>query len=379
MAQPPRPEDFGAVPVAAGLRPEDFGAVAVSQPPPMTRIGNAAVKGFMRGSLPMAAFDTAREGSAITGELYGRTAYKAGEKVTDALSGIGAPAPVAAGGGFAANVGMQAIPSLLAYGAGSGLTQAAAQPVARGLMKGAVKASPKHTLSGKADQAIDTMLEKGINVSMGGVTKLQKTVSGLEDDISNILAKSPATVDKYAVAATLRDAWSKVQKELSPTASMEKVMESFHSFINHPLLQGGSRIPVELANQLKQTAYKKLGDAAYGPGVVNPATAIAEKTLARGLRENIARAEPSVVPLLKEQSDAVNVLKVMGNRAATETKNNPFGIGLLAENPLAAGAFAIDRSSLLKSLLARGMYSASPPLGGLLGSYTAAQQLNQKK
>jgi hypothetical protein len=341
------------------------------------RLRSAAMGGFMRNSLPGMGLDLIRESSAITGEKYNKAAYNAGGAVTDVATNLGASPEVAAGAGLAANVGIQAVPTLLSYGAGAGLTKAAATPVAKSLMQSAIKPSPKHVLSGKADKAVDTLLEQGINVSRGGVTKLQQQIGGLEDEISRVLSKSPASVDKYAVAATLKDAWAKVQKELSPDASTEKIAESFKAFINHPLLQS-NQIPVKLANEMKQEAYRKLGESAYGLGAQNTATSLAEKTLARGLRENIGRAEPEISPMLADQSELVNALKVIGNRAATESNKNPFGLGLLASNPLAGAAFAVDRSALLKSLLARGIFNVSPPIGGLLaGGLTTQVMKNQ--
>ena len=336
-----------------------------------SRIGEAAMGGFMRAGPVGMALGAGREAASIGDERYGKMAYEAGGGVTDIASKLGASPEVAAGAGYAANVGLQAIPTALSMGVGRAVGSIPMEGAARSLMHSAIKPRTAALKAGKVDRAVDTMLERGVSLSQGGLNKLQAQASAFEDDITRILDKSPATVDKFAVAATLKDAFAKVQKELNPQSSIQDVQKAFTAFINHPLLQG-NQIPVKLANEMKQAAYRKLGDAAYGAGVRNPATELAEKTLARGFKENIGRAVPEVSPILKEQADVINAIKVMQPQALIEANKNPVGLGLLAQNPQAAMAFAVDRSGFLKSLLARGMYSGAKPLsmgaGGLLAT-----------
>jgi hypothetical protein len=75
---------------------------------------------------PMAM--TGREGLRQGGELLERGAYSAGGDVTDVASGMGASPEVAGGAGFAANVGVQAIPTLLGAGAGRAAQPAVTAP-----------------------------------------------------------------------------------------------------------------------------------------------------------------------------------------------------------------------------------------------------------
>ena len=346
--------------------------------PPMRRVGDAALSGFMRAGPLGMALGAWREGAAIGGENLNRSAYRAGGAVTDFASNLGASPPVAAGAGYATNVGIQALPVI----AGAGMGHAFAQPlkpVANWLMQSAMKPSQIMRESGAAERAATTMLDRGISATRGGREQLQGLVTGLETQIDDILTRSPAQVDKYAVASTLRSALNKVKTNLSANADAATIQASFDDFINHPLLKNTQLFPVSLANQMKQSIYSALGPNAYVPGVKTGTARLADKTIARGLRENVARAEPGVVGPLSEQAELLNALKVMTPQALREGNKNIVGLGALSPTVENALVWALDRSPWTKSLLAQGLYGGTIPsgvgatLGGLLGNYSGQQ------
>ncbi len=315
------------------------------------------LKGAYRFTLPgmlqssSDAFNTAVEQSA----------YGAGGRVTDALAGSVSP-EVAAGAGYATNLGVQSVPVLL----GGALAKAPAQDAGRSLMRGAIKASESDLLkTGKVERAIETMLKEGYNVSPGSMTAIQTRVHGLGKQIEDILSTSTATVDKAAVADRLRPLLQRLEKQATPGADSKAVAAAWTEFVNHPLLNG-NQIPVKLANEIKKGTYQALSNKVYGE--LGGASQEAQKALARGLREEIATAVPAVTGPLAQQSALMNALNVANRGAQVAGNQNMLGIGALSNSPVAGTAFALDRSRLAKSLLARGLYSGGQPIGQAIGA-----------
>jgi hypothetical protein len=94
----------------------------------------------------------------------------------------------------------------------------------------------------------------------------------------------------------------------------------------------------------------------------------AQKTLARGLKEGIVKAEPQIAGLNEQESKLIKTLNVAERRALMQVNNNPAGMAWLTHDPKRWAAFVADKSSLFKSLLARMLYS-----GAEEGSKTAGQ------
>jgi hypothetical protein len=240
-------------------------------------------------------------------------------------------------------------------------------------MQSAMK--PEKALRGAAsDKAATTMLERGINATTGGRDKLQTMVSGLETQIDDILKNSTAQVDKNAVGMSLRTAIDKVKTNLSASDDIATVQKSLKEFLNHPLLNNSNSMPVSLANKIKQSIYSTLGPNAFAPGVKVGVERLADKTLARGLREGVARAEPAVVAPMAEQAELLNALKVMGPQALRSGNKNPVGLGALSPSVENALVWMLDRNPWAQSMIARAMYqgsgaiptAAGASLGGLL-------------
>ncbi len=80
-----------------------------------------------------------------------------------------------------------------------------------------------------------------------------------------------------------------------------------------------------------------------------------QKALARGLKEEIVKEEPSIGPLNARESDLINALKLVEQRAAVDMNKNPVGLGAVTPSPSKMALFMADRSALVKSLLARGL------------------------
>jgi hypothetical protein len=229
---------------------------------------------------------------------------------------------------------------------------------ARGTMQSALKPTLADLKSGKAAKGIDMMLDEGINVDTTGLAKLRGKISDLNDRIATAIADSPATIDKHAVASRLKETVSKFEKQVTPLDDVRSIQKAWDEFIAHPLIKG-DKMSVQDAQMLKQGTYKSLGDKAYGE--LKGADIEAQKTLARGLKEEIAKAVPAVHPLNAAESRLLNGLSMVERRVLMEANKNPAGLGWLTTSPSKFAAYMADRSGLFKSLIARMLNKASTP------------------
>jgi hypothetical protein len=341
----------------------------------MGSVGSAGAQGLMRGGPVAAAAGMMGEGMKQGDALFQQAGYNAGGAVTDKLAGV-VPPEVAAGAGFATNVATQAIPTVV----GGVLGREAAPLAERGgkfLMQSALKPSKLEHQSGKAARAVQTMLDEGVNVSKGGVDKMRSSINSLNDEIAGIIKNSGAKVDKNAVASRLQDVIKKYEASIDPS-DLEAVEGVWTKFLSHPQLAGQKDMAIQLAQRMKQAGGAKLGDAAYGQGLKPASERDAWKALVRGLKEEIAAAEPKVSGLNKRESDLINASKIASNRVAMDANKNPLGLGALISQPWMLPLWMWDRSPMGKSLAARALYSGAGPLSvgagaGLGGLYGAEQ------
>ena len=300
-------------------------------------------------------------------ETLDRAAYDAGGLVTDAT---GSP-----GLGLAANVAVQAVPTIFG-GEAAKLASPALRKVAHNLMQSAAKPTLEALRTGKAATAIDTMLNEGINVSAGGIAKLRSKIGELNREIMQAIVTSPATVDKGKAASVLFDTVRKFEKQVTPGADLNAINKVWDEFLSHPLLVGRQEMPVQLAQELKQGTYRALGNKAYGE--LKGAEIEAQKALARGLKDEIADAVPSVRALNAQESKLLTALDVAERRVLMDANKNPAGLGLLTERPAIFAAWMADRSPIFKSLVARMLNAGSEQIpatagraaGATAGAYT---------
>lgn len=398
---------LGAIPLhAAGLIKTDPTAVKekvsnIINPGPQTEGGKAAM---------------AMNPLAILGKLLGQGAEKASQ--------IGAPpkeqqsstegalrsglreaitqAPQFAGLGGPAIAGK----------AGAIMKGAAEGPgkfTARGLMQSALKPGVKAMESGKSATAIDTMLDEGINVSHGGLTKLHEKIDSINDQIASAIENSTALVDKASVASRLKKTMDDFVKQVTPMSDVKTIQRAYNEFMDHPILpkitpgtpaktveskildergkpftseipavpeSGTNQFPVKTAQEMKQRTYRSLKDKSYGE--LKSADIEAQKTLARGLKEEVALAVPEVAPLNARDSKLLTTLPLVERRVLMEANKNPAGLGILSLNPKHFALWMADRSSLFKSMVARMLNAGSdvasrsgslgPPVGMAIGS-----------
>ena len=218
------------------------------------------------------------------------------------------------------------------------------------LMTGALKPKTKLGLSGDGLKAVRTMLDENANVSHAGAEKLQRKTAALEAKGDDLIANSNATVDPSKVAKYLDDTRSKFGTSSIPQPHLAAIDEVAQLFADNPLLKGKKQVPARLAVDIKKGDYKVLGDSAYGE--LGAAREAALKDLARGWKEESGASVPGLAETTSAQSQLINAIKAIKERAAVEGNKNPIGMGVLAPSDPRMALFAMDRSARFKSWLA---------------------------
>ena len=316
------------------------------------------------------------QGADWTKRVSGGVTYqprtKAGQKITgtvaypfeklaegaDYAGGAVADATGSPAAGAAVNTAIQTIPAAAVPIANAG--SKALVSMGKGQMQRALKPTLEQLKSGDAARAIDTILERGINVTPGGVLELRGAIDKLNTQIMSAVQNSTAKVNKVKAAQELQGLLDRVTKQVKPKPDMQAVTDAWTDFLSHPLLAGSNDIPVQLAQELKQGTYRSLGDKAYGE--LKGADIEAQKTLARGLKEEIAKAVPGIGKLNAEESSLINAADVVGRRALMAGNQNNIGLGSLITHPSLLPVWLADRSPLAMSLLARLEHSSGQAL-----------------
>lgn len=250
---------------------------------------------------------------------------------------------------------IQALPNRISQSLGT---------TARDWMQSALK--PKEAqLSSRAGRpsqsnvAIETLLQEGLPITQETVDELSKRIGTLNEDIASRIATSTGTVKKTDVLKTLKELEQQRMLQVNPEADVEAIKKAGQEFMkyNKPLVEStGQAIPVQKAQALKQGTYSALS-AKYG----KEATAAdeAQKALARGLKEEIAKEVPSIANLNKIESKLIDTLDVTEQRVLKSLNKDKLGLTLLTQSPYETAIMLADRSPGFKSLAAIYMEKAS--------------------
>lgn len=254
------------------------------------------------------------------------------------------------------------------------VTGAVKQTIPERLMQSALKPLQKQLESGKAQTAIQTLLKEDVNPTLTktifgkGIDTLQAKVDTLNSQIVDFIKNSKGTVNKSQVVAYLDDLEKNALNSALPAGDIAAIQAARQEFLSHPLLKNIEEIPIQLAQKLKVGTYKSLGEKAYGE--LKGATIESGKTLARGLKDLIGKAEPGVLGLNKESQALYDTLDVAERRAFMEANKDIAGLSTLSKDMKNQIAMMADRSAPFKALLARTIYKAGKAgekYSGLLG------------
>jgi hypothetical protein len=263
-------------------------------------------------------------------------------------------------------MGAQAIPMLVGGEVSKILTSPTLEWAGKKVMRSALVPSQQARMSGKADRVVQTMLDEGVNVTQGGVNKMQSRIAALDKQIDDVIKSSRSTIDKQKIVARLRDVRNKFAFYPDAVKAGEDITAARRAFIDHPTIAGTDKIPIQIAQKLKQGYQRSVGDKGYGE--LKTAATEAEKAIARALREDISKAEPVVGPLNARSKALIDAVSLAKRRVGMGENASLLGIAPLAHNPTAFITMLAEKWSLSKSLVARILYNAPRPLGQAAGA-----------
>ncbi len=253
--------------------------------------------------------------------------------------------------------------------AGAGLVKgasAAAPWLMTKAVKPAYKTAEKAIKNVEVPRVVQTLLDEGINVTSGGIGKINTLMASTNKQLKNIIATSTAEASPAEVVNEVRPVMRKAMAQSAPSADKAAVRGVIDDFVaSHGRDAAGviKKIPVQRLQELKQGTYQSIGSRNFGE--TKGFALEAEKALARGEKKAIERAHPEVGPLnaregrLIEAKDAVaKVVGQVGNR-------DMGGLAPLSSNPTGIIAYALSRSPAVKSMLARGLYKSAAKASGV--------------
>lgn len=343
--------------------------------PPTSPI-SAAITGAVKAPfLPMKL-------GGIGSDIYHQGSDVVGSAVTEGASRMGLPSEAAAGLGTAAYVGAQALPAVA--GSVGQIAPTGLRAIPRGLMQSSIKPNLEARQSGDAGRAINTMLEKGINATPAAMETAKLKVGSLENTLQEVLRESTKrglVIDGEAVAKsldTLRKDTALRPGKPENLKQIQDLQDRFTKGIDE--IVDLHRIPIDLANKIKQTYTKDLTERvnAYQPGQALNYFDKAQKQVSGEIRRLVGEAEPKVVPTLKEQSELLNVLEVAGPQISREGNKNIVGLGWLSPSMLRTAGWMLDRYPWFKSMLARGLYAPEASQAGVGIGIAAGEALSQQ-
>lgn len=271
--------------------------------------------------------------------------------------------------------------------------------VAGVLMQAALKPGVKNTAKALARGVektelpiIRTLLNEGVNVSAGGIAKLDRIISSTNKEIADAISSLPGSVNPEAVAMRTKSVAEAAANQVNPGSDVSAVEHAVQEFLTQPkttkMAQVGTkqvprgvldasgemlmksepvmgRVSRELSlpesQSLKTGTYASLKSKAYGE-LKAPAIE-AQKALARGLKEEIElEAQKSGVSLAGKnarEGAAIEGKEAIARRLAAAGNQDPIALAWLVAHPATGLLYVMEKSPMVKSLLARGLYRSA--------------------
>ncbi len=309
------------------------------------------VAGMGVGGIPGAVGGAALGGA--TGEALKQLAHRAmGDSAaptsaTEAMTGMGTQAAMQGGAELAGGMLVKGVAK-----AAPALMQSALKP--------AYKTVEKAVKNVEMPKVVKTLLDEGINVTSGGIGKINGLLSATNKELQDIIANSTAKVYPESVIKAADPVLARAGTQVAPMgdrAAASGIIDEFATVHGGAPTMPMRPIPVQQAQALKQGTYKAIGARAYGE--TKGAALETEKALARGLKEGIEAAHPEVKGLNAREGALIEAKDAIAKRVALAANRDPGGIGWIAENPKSFMAFVLGRSPAVKSMLARGLYQSA--------------------
>lgn len=296
---------------------------------------------------------------AASGEAHRQLIQRARGKTTpsssrEAALGIGKEAVVSG-----------AVPEVVGMGLG-----AAAKPVAGRLMESAVGRVSKTMLKDfktSTRELAQTLLDRGVNVTQGGLKKLDRLVDAGNAEIDAVIGSLKGVVSPSKVAQRTDDVAARLTKQVNPRSDLAVVDASTEEFLQHPTLTARSTStgpgaylkPVE-AHEMKKGTYQQIRrKTQYGE--LGGAQIETQKALARGLREEIeglatAQGKKAIAGLNQAEKKLLAAHEVVAQRLAESGRASTEGLAWVAKHPLMfLLSVARMEGAPIRSVLARSM------------------------
>ncbi len=240
---------------------------------------------------------------------------------------------------------------------------------------------------------MQTLLDEGVKVTQGGIEKLQGILGRLNEAISRDVAHAPGSIEPASVAQRTADVFRQVTGQVNPISDRSAVQGSAMEFLRHPQFavptEVGQRsietgildpfgrmvsrsepimdqvarpLTIPEAQALKTGTYQQLAGK-YGE--MGSASTEAQKSLARGLKEEIAAKVPGIADLNAREGNILQAMEPLGRRVAIQGRANPIGFALVAHRPAAFLSGLADKSAAVKSYLAAGAWAAAGRASGV--------------
>lgn len=295
----------------------------------------AGIKGAAQ--LTAHPIDTLKSDAGVRGQIYdnAEAAFKKGNYAEGAAHLLNAAIPLlgpqmdaasndflqgnyAKGAGAATGMGLslagpEAVKNAVMSLPGASRLQSAAQKV----YQSALKPPPSWYTPEQTQAYVQTALDNKIPISESGNTKLQGLIGDLNDKIQNQIkagSNAGATVNKFNVASRLGKTYDKFSNQVTPISDLNAIGDTGNEFLaNQP-----NEIPATQAQQLKTGTYQQLKDTAFGQ--LKNSTIEAQKSLARGIKEELQVQFPEIQGLNAQEGTAINLQQSL-ERAINRTSN----------------------------------------------------------
>lgn len=290
---------------------------------------------------------------AVPGAIAGATVGgAAGQALKGAVQGTAAPTMA----GRAAQIGTAGAGQGGAEAVGAGLG-AIASKVAPKLMQSALKPTLSVLKEYRTTPArlVKTLLDEGVNVSEGGLQRLNDLLTAKNVEIADAVKNAPGLIGKDSILSRLGQTYERFSKGLDARGAMKAISEEGGKLIDHPEYVGDA-LTVPQAQGLKQAIYAEASDA-YGQ-LSRPALE-AKKSIARGLKEEIETAAPGIKGLNAREAEFMAARDAVERRVTVAGNRDPVGFAWVAAHPTTFLAALIDRAPVVKSMLSHLMYDSA--------------------
>lgn len=257
--------------------------------------------------------------------------------------------------------------SALTKRAGEGLMQSAAKP--------AVAEGTKAVAKGQTNPIVATLLKEGVNVSPGGIAKLDRIISATNDEIKEAIGGLGGKIDPQHSIRYAQELIPKYAAQVNPKSDVAAVEGAIDEFLGSrpqstafPKLRAAgvmdatpASMTAEEAQALKTGTYRALKDKAYGE--LKSSSIEAQKAIARGLKDDIAaEAEKAGIDITAKnarEGAAITAKEAIAKRIAAAGNRDPVALAWLAHNPVTGMAYILEKSPGVRSMLARGLYNSA--------------------